>query len=182
MCRRKLEKEDNDRANAFQNRMQKINKIGQSFAEDGAGKIEREERIREEQRMNDAVRRKEIEDAEKEAEKKRKAQANMQNAKKSNEQLVLQKRRQEEKDRADAEKMRLKFQQDAEESKQQEKLKMLTKKKAAYDMKLQLDDQIALTTHNRSRGAKEALSETELQLNKVNFMTSSLLSIIVTSC
>ena len=165
--RRKLEKEDTARTNAFQDRMHKINKIGLSFATDGAGKVERDERIREEQRMNEAVRLKAIADSEKEAEKKRIAQANMQNAKRSNEQLVLQKRRQEEKDREDAEKLRLKFQQDADESKQQEKLKLLAKKKAAYEMKLKLDDQIAVSAHNRSRGAKEALSETELQLNKV---------------
>ncbi len=166
--RKKLEREEIARANAFQSRMDAINKIGHSYATKGAGAAEREASRLEEQRMLEAIRQKEIADREREEAKERKRAADLQLSKQANQKLVEQKRQQEEQEREEARRLRERFQKEAQESKEEQRREIEAKKQAAHRMKLKLDEQIAVTNQSKTRGAREGLSEQELKMNWVS--------------
>lgn len=162
---KKLEREEIARANAFQSRMDVINKIGHSYATKGAGAAEREASRLEEQRMMEAIRQKEIADREREEAKVRKRTADLQLSKQANQKLVEQKRQQEEREREESKRLRERFQKEAQENTEQQRRGAEARKEAAHQMKLKLDEQIAVSNQSKTRGAREGLSEQELKIN-----------------
>ena len=145
--------------------MDALAKIGNSFETTGAGAVAKENERKEEARMLEDIRKKELADREREEAKQRKRKQDLLAAQGANKKLVDRKEAQKEKEREEARQMREKFLKESEEL-EREKAALVEKRKAdARKLKQGLDDQMAVTRKGKSRTSQEALTDIELKIN-----------------
>ena len=137
----KMDAEEAARAGAFQKRMDEMAKFAAKFENEGAGKVAKEERIREEQLLLLEQKRKEESDAAKEAKKAADRRANLQRQMEENTRLLEAKKSKEEKLRKEDQDYQAFVLRDVDSYKQSEEAKRAQAKAYKAKYRVVLDEQ-----------------------------------------
>lgn len=158
----KLQREEEERANAFKARMDKLEQYFIKSKEDGAGKKEREEELRTELLLLKNQAEKEARDAENERLKEEARQKRIRDALMENEKLIAEKRQIADKQRKEDASFGAKYRKDSEdyiiaEKRRAEQIRLKNKK-----FEEDLIKQMAIEKHDTDKG----ISYQERELNK----------------
>jgi hypothetical protein len=158
----KLQREEEERANAFSLRMEKLEQYFIRSSEEGAGKKEREEELRVELLLLKNQAEKEARDAENERLKEEARQKRIRDALMENEKLIEQKRHLVTKQREDDKVFGAQYRKESEEYIAAEKKKMEQIRLKNKKLEEEIKKQMAVEKHDTDKG----ISYQERELNK----------------
>ena len=162
-CSARQERSDQAKAQAFKSRVDTLKTFSANL-DKGAGTVQREERKKEESRVNDEVDSKNRADLEREQAKRDARYSEMQRSKDFNQNLISRKEMERQKEKEDAMRYREMLERETEKARLKE-LDAAEKRRAfSKDVKRTLDEQVQ--KYNNNKVAHTVLSPEEIALNK----------------
>lgn len=175
--RKKLDRDDQMRNEAFNKRLEIMNKNSEKYAKEGAGAQAIERKRIEDERLRGEIEKKNLEEELKRKRKDDLIKSRMKETSEENMKIIQEKEKEKEKKQIENRELRDRYQREYEESREEERRKNENRRTNAMEMKVKLDQQIQ-EKHVREdgelggagikgiRGIRNSLSQREIELNK----------------
>lgn len=170
LCRKKIEREEKARAEAFTKRMETMQRFEAKYATEGAGAKERENAKITEERLQREVQRKMQAEEEKNRKKEMDRKERTRLASEENYRIMQEKEQQRLRAKSESVALKSRFQAELEQSNEEAAKKAAEKKQKAMELKRGLDAQVQYKRQSESTAARNGLNSRERELNKVEYL------------